>query len=52
MVKNRMKDTDKQVKTMIENWDIVRRKICRKKISMLTAISVNDGEYFICESCK
>jgi len=52
MIKNRVRDTDKQVEKMVENWDIVRCKICRKKISMLTAMSINDGEYFICQAHK
>ena len=48
----RKKDTDEQVEKMVKDWDIVRCKICRRKISLLNAISVNGGEYFICESCK
>lgn len=44
------KETDAQVKRMIDTWDIVKCKICKKKISMLDARIVNGGEYFVCKN--
>jgi hypothetical protein len=41
--------TDEEVERMVETWDIVKCKVCRREVSMLDAESVNDGEYFICK---
>lgn len=52
MNSNYMKETDEKVEKMIKTWDIVRCKICGKKISMLTAKikRTADGyEYFVCK---
>lgn len=40
--------SEEKVQQMLNNWDIVTCKICGKKISMLKATAVNDGEYFVC----
>lgn len=42
-------DTDKQVEKMLKFWDIVRCKVCGKRISMLTAKPTRDGSGFMCK---
>jgi hypothetical protein len=42
------KTKDEAVEEMLQTWDIVRCRICGRKISMLNAKSINSGEYFIC----
>ena len=45
----KMIDTDASVAKMVREWDVVKCRICGKKISMLTAKSVNEGQYFVCK---
>lgn len=47
--KRNKKDTDKTVDEMLKNWDKIKCHICGKEISMLDAVIVNRGEYFICK---
>ena len=42
-------DTDKNVERMLKTWDIVKCKLCGKKISMLNAKQTKDGSGFICK---
>ena len=42
------RETEKEVKIMLDNWDKVKCGICKKKISMLEARLSKDGSRFIC----
>lgn len=46
-------DSDEDVQEMIDNWDIVTCRYCKKEISMLDAvlITLEDGsDAFVCKS--
>lgn len=40
---------DEVVQKMVEEWDIVRCKVCGKKVSMLEANLEKGGQFFICK---
>lgn len=40
---------DEEVQKMLEEWDIVRCRICQKKISMLNSRQLRDGSGYICK---
>ena len=42
-------ESDKEVARMLKFWDVVRCKVCGKKISMLTAKPTRDGSGFMCK---
>ena len=50
-VKNRITHENEEVDKMLKEWDMIRCKICGKKITMLEAeiIRTEEGyEYFVC----
>lgn len=44
-------DSDETVNEMLRTWDIIQCKRCHKEISLLDAVSVNGGLYFVCKGC-
>lgn len=47
--KTKLRDTDKSVRDMLENWDIVTCYYCGKNISMLDGKLINNGQHFVCK---
>lgn len=43
------RDSDKEVKRMLETWDIVKCYYCGKDISLLNATPIKNGQYFVCK---
>ena len=49
IVKRSNEKADREVAKMLETWDIVRCAYCGKKISMLNAKIIKNGQNFICK---
>jgi hypothetical protein len=43
------RDTDNEVQRMLKTWDIVKCFYCGRDISLLNAISIKNGQYFVCK---
>jgi len=50
-IKPTINKLDKETEELVKTWDVVTCKSCGKKVSMLEAILVNEGKFFVCKKC-
>lgn len=44
-------ESDETVQEYIRTWDVINCDQCGREMSLQNAVSINDGEYFLCDTC-